>query len=222
MKLIAFLASILLTFCQSVSATPVGIAFDAVVTYSAPNSGFQSIGSTIKGQAGFSYNTGDYTPTSYGSTITSYLYAPPYQLFLDFGTSQAASKFFAITIDDNATFFAPSPQDVVEFGMKSQAVSYLVTLVGPADSFSGTAIPSPDQLSTFWESAFLVVYSPSMEKLLQANVSQVTVTSLPEPSTIWLMVGGLMAVGFGVFRSPKWQNKGLYRAQCNIALRTYP
>jgi hypothetical protein len=205
MKLTAFLALIPLTLCQSVSATPpVRVAFDAVVTYSAPDSGFPSIGSTINGQAGFSYSPGDYTSTSYGTTfLTSYTYTSPYQLFLDFGTSQITSNSFAITVDDNATFFGPSPHDAVEFGMKSQAVSYLVTLVGPADSFSGTSIPSPEQLSTFWESAFVDVYSPSRETLLQANVSQVTVTSVPEPSTVWFLVGGLVALGFRVFRSPR-------------------
>lgn len=203
MKLTVFLASILLTLCQSVSAAPARVAFDAVVTYSAPNSGFSSIGAIINGQAGFSYDPGDYTSMSYGPAFTSYLYTSPYQLFLDFGTSQITSNSFAITVDDNATFFGPSPQDAVEFGMKSQAVSYLFTLVGPADSFSGTSIPSLEQLTTFWESAFVVVYSPSMERLLEANVSQVNVASVPEPSTVWLLVGGLVAVGFRVFRSPR-------------------
>jgi hypothetical protein len=188
MKFVVPFAVALALSIQPLSAAPTELTFTATVTFSPgtpvfpPPPSLPAVGAAVQGRVLFDYDPAAYVsePCLGEPNCVDYSYASPYTFFVDLGTSQVSSPFWILSVVDDTTFFDPNgqPLDVVTLGTKVNGISYVLTLIGPPSSFTGTDIPPPSVLENFWTRGVFRVSSLN-QTLLFADVSDV---SVPEPS----------------------------------------
>jgi len=206
-------------------AASITVSFSAVVTASAGGDLLPAVGSAIQGALTFGDvpSSVDLPPASAcGATACAgYTFdAAPAQGLVNLGTFVISSSILGVGVYDNATLLTPdgTPVDAVTLGTKVNGPSYMLTLAGAPDSFSGVALSDGAALLGQWQYGQFTVWSSSSlsSPVLLAQVTSVNVSAgpdaVPEPTTVALFALGLGGVALAARRraSPAGQavNKG--------------
>lgn len=206
LRTVAFSAAIFLP-CLAVAA-PTTVTFAAVTEFVRSGTAFPGVGTFITGSFVFDYDPSKYTKFSYtslGLDGAGYEYfGAPYNWTADLGNVVFTTPYLGVEAISNGVprlFPLPVwPGDAVSFATKRQNVGYSVQLFGPADSFDGADIPSPTVLKSFWTSAIFEIndYNRNGDyRFLTARVTDISVlsvTAVPEPTELSLMLSGLVLV----------------------------
>ena len=144
-----FAALVVVAFAMSIQplgATPTELTFAATVTSSTGATGLPVAGTAIQGQISFDYDPAAYMsqpcPGLDPSKCIIYSFSTPYTFFVDLGASQLSSPVWELSVVDDTTLFDPNgpPMDAITLGAKVNGISYVLTLIGPASSFTGVDI----------------------------------------------------------------------------------
>lgn len=185
-------------------AAPVTVSFSAVVT--STNSGLATAGSTLTGTMTFgdaptSVETPPPVACSAAACATYRFESRPADVFVKLGNALISSNILGVGVYDNATLFTAdgSPVDALELGTKLNGPSYLLTLTSGPNAISGVGLSDALTLLSSWQGGqFTVWWSAAAAPALQARVTNVSVSSVPEPTTVGLFamgLGGVLAVG---------------------------
>jgi hypothetical protein len=192
-----------MSIVQTSQAEILNVSFSAVVTSAEANIGLPLPGATIQGSILFNTET-EADPMPLPAFLCgpcagySYLSAP-YQFAADLGTSSFVKTDFGVGVYDNSTLFGPA-SDTVEFVTRLYSESahdffhYSLALTGAATAFSGAALPSHSALQSFWEYGAFTVYNNQSKAILSSQMTEFSVSAVPESSTAMLFVIALSAL----------------------------
>ena len=193
---IALALLLLPALCQ---AAPWGLVYSGTVVSSSGTGDVPAVGSSMSGAIVFDSDTDEYTPEAPVPGFPGYagysLAGPPYFTSIDAPPRTLFTPLLSVEVYDNdlSLLGISEPGDMVTIGGKRDAVSFILLLRGPTSSFSGTLIPNPSVLSSFWDSASVFSFGGmSFDSRFRADLSALTVSPVPEPSTAMLLLSGVM------------------------------
>lgn len=120
------------------------------------------------------------------------LSGPPYGSSIVLPSSTFSAPIVSVEVFDNdlSLLGVSESGDAIALSAKIDGLSYTLLLRGSASSFSGTAVPSPALLSSFWDSARLFAKDSTLQSF-NANVASLAVSPVPEPQVFSLFALGL-------------------------------
>lgn len=194
MKLLPLLLSACALLPAFARAEPVTLSFTAEVRNT--TTGYPDPGSFISGTFLFDRDPGTYVASSSADGMDYWYGDAKYGMEVRFpsGSPDLSSSGGGISVADHY-LYTPEPTDLAFFGTKRNGITYALMLFGPDTSFSGNALPSDDWLSHGWtEGYFMLQDSFHAGSVLSARLTSFTVSTVPEPSTLVLLLAGLGAL----------------------------
>jgi hypothetical protein len=201
-------------------AAPVTVSFSALVT--ATGIDLPAVGSTIRGTVTFgdvpsSVELPDPSVCSPSIACAGYNFdTAPSQFSVDLGGTVITSSVVGVGMSVSDGLLGGPLIDHVSLGTKVNGVSYFLALQGVSNSFSVTNLSDASTFLSQWKpggpfSRFAVFNGPFTNRL-QAQVTALSVSSVPEPTTVALFALGLGGLAMASRRraSPACQavNKG--------------
>jgi hypothetical protein len=193
------LASICLGACALLSlsahADPVTVSFTAIVSKTSAD--YAPLGSVITGSFVFDRDPSTYESFSIDETWLQRAYTwAPYGMNMQFAgpsSPDLSPHGGAVTVMDNYPYtYGSEPVDIVTLGTKRQGISYSLLLEAATSSFIGTALPTNEWLAGGWSSAYVNVFDEwSLTTTVVGQVTNLSVTPVPEPETMALLLVGL-------------------------------
>jgi hypothetical protein len=181
-------------------ATTYSVNFQATVNLTTPGSSLPAPGSMIAGAISYSdspeHSSSQPVPGE-GPGYANYSFSGgPFQYEVQSSAGTITSNLFVIEVFDQGSLLIPSdfPTDSIVFGTKLQNVYYGLFLTGPNETFSGSGIPTDATLNSDWSSARFVIWDQNNFTSLDASVTNLSVTVVPEPAAWLLLLAGLSAL----------------------------
>lgn len=183
-------------------SAPTQVNFAATVTFTAPGSPYEGFAAPVTGSYFFDYDPATYTVAvnpGEGSNWGGYEYlGAPYGLTSNLpGLSPAIpTGALGVEVYDNGSLLPANGifNDSIFFGAKQNAISYVLALNGPNSTFATNVLPSATVLGGPWSTRSFVVRDRSLNVVLQANVTSIQVSLVPEPTTQLSLLFGLLAI----------------------------